>query len=61
MNKTLAIVAAAGLTWGAIAVHATPQEDQATYQSYFTNRFPNVPREDFANGAYALDLSLIHI
>ncbi len=56
MNKTLAIVTAVGLALGAVgALQATPQEDQAAFQGYFTKRFPNVPKGDFANGAYALD------
>jgi sulfur-oxidizing protein SoxA len=56
MYKTIAIVTAIGLTLGAAsALQATPQEDQATFQTYFTKRFPNVPKDDFANGAYALD------
>jgi len=56
MNKTLAIVTAIGLALGAAgALQATPQEDQATFQNYFIKRFPNVPKDDFINGAYALD------
>ena len=34
---------------------ATPDEDKAAFQTYFKNRFPKVPEQDFKNGAYAID------
>lgn len=52
----LSLIAAALI--GAIATPAmatTPEEDKATFQSYFKQRFPNVPEDDFKNGAYAID------
>jgi sulfur-oxidizing protein SoxA len=55
MNKTIALITALGLTFGGSAALATPQEDQETWQSYFQERFPDVPREDFVNGVYAID------
>jgi sulfur-oxidizing protein SoxA len=57
MNKTLAALAVAGLvgTLAAPLVLATPQEDKETFQSYFKERFPNVPEDDFKNGVYAID------
>jgi sulfur-oxidizing protein SoxA len=56
MNKTTAILTVVGLTLCAAgALQATPQEDEANFQNYFEKRFPNVPKDDFANGAYALD------
>jgi sulfur-oxidizing protein SoxA len=61
MKKTLIAVAAA-CALGAAAVDAnkqasesTPAEDLKLYQDYFMKRFPGVPMQDFANGAYALD------
>jgi sulfur-oxidizing protein SoxA len=61
MKKTLIAVAAA-CALGAAAVNAnkqasesTPAEDLKLYQDYFMKRFPGVPMQDFANGAYALD------
>ncbi len=57
MNKTIATLAAAGLvcTLASPFVAANPQSDQETFQKYFTERFPNVPMDDFKNGAYAID------
>ena len=37
------------------AIATTPEEDKATFQSYFKQRFPNVPEDDFKNGTYAID------
>ena len=62
MNKTL-ITAAALCVLGAVAVSAaekkatdsTPAEDLKLYRDYFIKRFPGVPLQEFANGAYALD------
>jgi sulfur-oxidizing protein SoxA len=57
MNKSIAALTVAGLV-GALAaplVVATPQDDQATFQGYFEERFPNVPADDFKNGVYAID------
>ena len=57
MNKTIATLAAAGLACSLTApfAAASPAEDQQAYQKYFTERFPNVPLDDFKNGAYAID------
>jgi len=58
MNKitmlTAALVMVLALTWGGVAL-ATPQEDQAIWQSYYQKRFPDVPKENFINGVYAID------
>lgn len=57
MNKTIATLAAAGLACTVISplAVATPAEDQQAFQEYFAERFPNVPADDFKNGAYAID------
>ncbi len=34
---------------------SAPKQDLIQIQSYFKNRFPQIPFEDFANGVYALD------
>ena len=55
MKKTIALITALGLTCGGAIAFATPQEDQETWQNYFQKRFSDVPKEDFANGVYAID------
>jgi len=57
MNKTLTILAAAcvGCAIAAPLIASTPQEDLAAWQAYFQKRFPQVPKEDFANGVYSID------
>jgi sulfur-oxidizing protein SoxA len=61
MKKTLIAVAACCVL-GTAAVDAnkkadetTPAEDLQLYRDYFQKRFPGVPLQEFANGAYALD------
>jgi sulfur-oxidizing protein SoxA len=39
------------------AAQATPDDDLKAFRSYFTEKFPNVPENDFINGVYALDAS----
>ena len=51
MSAALAVVA--GFTSGALA--ATPEEDRAVFSKYFKERFPNVPVNEYVNGAYAID------
>ncbi len=33
----------------------TPEEDREAFVKYFTDRFTNVPKEDFKNGVYSID------
>lgn len=58
--KRLLIIAAAVTYIGTapIAVQAGPEADLKVYRSYFLERFPNVPLEEFANGLYAIDAAL---
>jgi L-cysteine S-thiosulfotransferase len=44
-----------GLMLAGGVLAATPAEEQAAFQAYFKQRFPNVPEGDFKNGAYAID------
>jgi sulfur-oxidizing protein SoxA len=57
MQKTLlAATAALALGLGASPVMAsTPQEDLKAFQSYFTQKFPDVPKAQFVDGVYALN------
>lgn len=56
MNNTLLTLTAAALACAfATPLLATPAEDQATFQDFFKERFPNVPVDDFKNGVYSID------
>ncbi|ORU93792.1 MAG: sulfur oxidation c-type cytochrome SoxA [Cycloclasticus sp. symbiont of Bathymodiolus heckerae] len=35
--------------------NATPEQDKETFQRFYMERFPDVSKEDFGNGVYALD------
>ncbi|MCP5298522.1 MAG: sulfur oxidation c-type cytochrome SoxA [Chromatiaceae bacterium] len=37
------------------ATDTTPAEDLKVYRDYFQKRFPGIPLDEYANGAYALD------
>ncbi|HEB93230.1 MAG TPA: sulfur oxidation c-type cytochrome SoxA [Gammaproteobacteria bacterium] len=56
MKKLLLITAVIGAL-GAVPLisQASPEDDLKAFQGYFTERFPNVPLEEFANGVYAID------
>ena len=45
------------LALGFGAVQAAPEDDLEAFRSYFEQRFPDTPFEDFANGLYAIDES----
>jgi sulfur-oxidizing protein SoxA len=57
MNKTLISLTALGVgcLLAAPLIASTPEEDLATWQAYFQKRFPQVAKEDFVNGVYAID------
>lgn len=38
-----------------MVTHASPADDLKNIRSYFKQKFPNVPFQEFANGIYALD------
>lgn len=35
--------------------NATPEQDKETFQQFYMERFPDISKEDFGNGVYALD------
>ncbi len=58
MQKIQLLAASSLFALGALAAPlqaATPEEDRAAFQKYFYERFPEVPKDDFVNGAYAID------
>jgi sulfur-oxidizing protein SoxA len=56
MHKTLTTITAACLG-GLLAapLFASPEEDREVWNAYFEKRFPQVERDDFANGVYSID------
>jgi sulfur-oxidizing protein SoxA len=56
MNRLLTATLAIGLV-GSITMpaHASPKEDLQKIRSYFHQRFPDTPMDDFINGVYAID------
>jgi sulfur-oxidizing protein SoxA len=57
MNKTITTITAAciGGLLAAPLVASTPEEDLKLWNAYFQKRFPQVERNDFANGVYSID------
>jgi len=58
MQKTLLAATAAlvvGLGASPMVTASTPQEDLKAFQSYFTQKFPDVPKAQFVDGVYALN------
>ena len=56
MKRLLTATLAIGLL-GVITlpVHADPEQDLKQFRSYFYNRFPDTPKDDFINGVYSID------
>ncbi len=57
MKNTLVKLTAAALVCAfANPLYAsTPEEDKASFQAYFAERFPDVPFDDYKNGVYSID------
>lgn len=54
LRKTLPLGMFIGLTI-AVSALAGPEEDRLAMVMYYTERFPDVPLQEFANGLYAFD------
>lgn len=56
MNKAITLAGALSLTLALPGIlSASPQEDVERFQHYYLKKFPNTPKEDFANGVYSID------
>jgi len=55
MKKLLTALSLATLLSVSYVASATPQQDLKEFQSYYQERFPNTPFEDFVNGVYSID------
>ncbi|TVO74830.1 sulfur oxidation c-type cytochrome SoxA [Sedimenticola selenatireducens] len=53
MKKLLISLAVLLVT--AVSAQAGPEEDRMAFIKYYKGKFPNVPMEEYANGAYAID------
>lgn len=56
MKKILITAAAAIVVMvSPMSAQASPEEDRALIQSFFTKKFADVPLQEYANGVYAID------
>ena len=55
MKKYLAALPVLLMIATPIAANASPEDDLETFRSYYTDKFPEVPVDDFINGVYAVD------
>ena len=55
MKKILAALSLATLLAVSYVASATPQQDLEEFQSFYKDRFPDTPFEDFVNGVYSID------
>ena len=54
-SKTITAAVLAALLPLAASAASGPEEDRLAFSAYFENRFPDVEREEYGNGAYAID------
>jgi len=55
MRKLLCFAVAIGLAGGLTVANASPDDDKAAFQNYFTKKFPQTEKGDFINGVYSID------
>ena len=55
MKKILTALSLATLLAVSYVASATPQQDLEEFQSFYKERFPDTPFEDFVNGVYSID------
>ena len=55
MKKILAALSLATLLAVSYVASATPQQDLEEFQSFYKDRFPDTPFDDFVNGVYSID------
>ena len=54
-SKTIIAALLAALLSMTVSAASGPEEDRRAFNAYFENRFPDVERDEYGNGAYALD------
>ena len=55
MRAALIALLGAGLVLGLGVVRGAPEDDLKAFRDFYTERFPDTPFEDFANGLYSID------
>lgn len=55
MKKYLAALSALLMIVTPLVTHASPEDDLKNFRNYFTDKFKDVPVEDFINGVYSVD------
>lgn len=55
MKKILAALSLATLLAVSYVASATPQQDLEEFQSFYKDRFPDTPFDDYVNGVYSID------
>lgn len=55
MNKIATALSVMLIAATPLAAQATPDDDLSSFRSYFTEKFPDVPVNDFVNGVYSID------
>ena len=58
MKNIAKVLTIACLVAAPFAGQATPEQDLKEFREHFFKRFPNVPKDDFVNGVYAIDSGL---
>ena len=55
MKKYLAALSVLLMIATPLAANASPEDDLKSFRAYFTDKFPEVPVDDFINGVYSVD------
>ncbi len=54
MIKKVAALIVAAFVFGWGTASASPEDDRAAFENYFTKKFPDTPLDDFINGVYSI-------
>ena len=54
MIKKVAALIVAAFVFGWGTASASPEDDRAAFENYFTKKFPDTPLDDFVNGVYSI-------
>ena len=57
MKRHILIIATAAMAAASSLIIAGPRQDIEKFRTYYAERFPGVPFEEYANGSYAFDVA----